>query len=102
MKFIINKELKEGRYFVMVGLVDFDDSDLTKANKFGFPRLIIKHPNTGKDIKVKINGLSQYAAYGFYNQTEADEYAENLKNQIKELKQRWSELKDQWSDEEVL
>lgn len=43
-----------------------------------------------------------YEPFGFYNQEEADQYADNLKVQIAEIKKKWNSLEDSWSNEEVL
>jgi hypothetical protein len=101
MKFIITKNLRSGRYFVKAELIELTDSDAEKANKFGFPSIQIKGGN-GKEIPLKIPQLNQVDPYGFYNQNEADEYAEFLKRQIVDIKEQWENLKDTWSQQEEL
>ncbi len=101
MKFIITKKLVSGRYYVKAELTDLTEIDEEKAKKFGYPAILIRALN-GKDIPLKIIQLNQVESYGFYNQKEADEYAEFLKNQIFILKQQWENLKDNWSKQEEL
>jgi len=101
MKFIITKNLFSGRYYVKVEITELTELDQEKAKKFGFPAIQIKAP-TGKDVPIKLIQLNQVDAYGFYNQKEADEYAEFLKIQIIDLKEQWENLKDNWSKQEEL
>lgn len=101
MKFTIRKELLGGRYFVTVNVNDFQEQEIEKAKKFGWPSLTIKRDN-GKDIMVKITSLSDFLPYGFYDHEEAYEYSKILKNQILILKENFSRLTDTWSDEETL
>ncbi|HLO60329.1 MAG TPA: hypothetical protein VK179_16380 [Bacteroidales bacterium] len=101
MQFRIKKELKEGRYYVIIELSEFTESDKEKFKIFGEPTIVIK-TETGKDSKSRVTRFPSISPYGFYKQEEADQYVENLKIQIKELRERWDNLKDTWSNEEII
>ena len=101
MKFKIINNLSGGRYFVKAELTELDENDKVKASKFGYPQITIKLTN-GKEHPVRIVQLNSIEAYGFYNQEEADEYSNWLKEQIIDLKRKWELLKDSWSKEEEL
>lgn len=101
MQFKISKTLVGGRFFVRVETTDFTEADQAKANTFGEPTLLVKLEN-GKEYQGRIKAVGKLPPYGFYQQEEADQYAENLKLQISELKKRWDNLKDTWSNEEII
>ena len=101
MNFKLIKQLKKGRYYVSVDLDIISEEDIEKAKKFGWPTINIKSAG-GIDYPTKINSLKFLDAYGFYNEKEANEYAEDLKKQIKELKINWEKQTDTWSNEEEL
>jgi len=101
MKFIIRRSLIGGRYYVKAELIELTETDKEKSSKFGFPLLQIKYSN-GKDIPTRIVQINNLDSYGFYNQNEADEYADLLKNQIQLIKSEWEKLEDNWSKEEEL
>lgn len=101
MQFKLKKEIKNGRYFVSIELTEYNDHDKAKSTKFGTPMLFLKISD-GRNAKLPITSISRLSPYGFYTQDEADQYAENIKEQILILKKEWSSLEDLWSDEEVL
>ncbi len=101
MQFKLTKELIEGRYYVKAKLTEFTELEKSKAKKFGIPTLTLKS-SSGVDFRPKITTLAQYEVYGFYKQDEADQYAENIKQQISDLKTKWENLEDTWSNEEAL
>ena len=101
MQFKLKKEIKNGRYFVGIELTEYTEQDRTKAIKFGSPVILVKISD-GRDVKLPLSSLQKLSPYGFYTQDEANQYAENLKEQVLTLKKEWSSLEDSWSDEEVL
>ncbi len=101
MQFKLKKELISGRYFVRVELTEYNDQDKARATKFGIPNLKLRQSNGGF-ANYSITVTSKVEPFGFYNQDEADQYADSLKAQITELKQKWNSLEDSWSNEETI
>jgi len=99
MKFLMSRELTQGKYFVKVMLKEFSDDDQKKASKFGMPTLSVRYQD-GRYYSVPINEVAQFPLYPFENQKSADDYTENLKTQINDLKNNWATLKDTWSKQE--
>ena len=101
MKFLISKELVQGKYIVRVDLKEFSGVDAVKANKFGMPMLRILLPN-GREAPIPINTLNQYAPFDFKTQADADNYALRLKDEINKLRESWETLEDKWSKQEEI
>lgn len=101
MQFRLRKQIKNGRYFVDIELTEYTDLDRAKSIKFGVPHLSLKL-NDGRDAKVPITTMNKVPPYGFYTQEEAEQYNQNLKNEVLILKKEWNSLEDSWSDEEIL
>ena len=101
MKFLMSKELQQGKYHVRIALSEFSEDDQKKANKFGMPNLDIMLQD-GTVRSIPINRINQIPPYGFNNQKAADGYEIKLKDDISKLKEAWSTLEDKWSKQEVI
>lgn len=99
MKFQIIKQIDSGKFIVQAVLTELSEEDKQKALKFWTPKLKIRADTYGI-IETTITSLSNFRPYGFSNQHDADNYAEELKNNILELKKKWDLLRDSWSNVE--
>jgi len=101
MKFKITKSLKNGKYLVNISMTEFTDEDKNKAQKHGFPSLIVRDEN-GREVQASSMILNQLKPFPFFTREDADEYYNNVKNQLLDIKTRWDLVKDEWSTEEEI